>query len=146
MGLSGIDRDFWRGRRVLLTGHTGFKGSWLTLWLLSLGAEVWGYALAPVLGRALFSDLELDQATGNSDWGHLHHFLGDVCDLVALRRCVQEAQLALRAQRHALQHRPSRQCQRQSRFTEVDIVHEPVELVGLSSPHGGWMSCKAQKL
>ena len=48
---------FWRGRRVLITGHTGFKGSWLTLWLLSLGAEVWGYALAPEPGRALFTDL-----------------------------------------------------------------------------------------
>ena len=39
-----IDPDFWRGRRVLLTGHTGFKGSWLTLWLSSLGAEVTGLA------------------------------------------------------------------------------------------------------
>ena len=64
----------------------------LTLWLLSLGAEVWGYALAPEPGRALFIDLGLDQVTGNSDWGHLRHFLGDLCDLEALRRCVQEAQ------------------------------------------------------
>jgi CDP-glucose 4,6-dehydratase len=39
--------DFWRGRRVLLTGHTGFKGAWMVLWLESLGAEVTGYALAP---------------------------------------------------------------------------------------------------
>ncbi len=39
--------DFWRGRRVLLTGHTGFKGAWMTLWLESLGAEVAGYALVP---------------------------------------------------------------------------------------------------
>jgi CDP-glucose 4,6-dehydratase len=39
-----IDPDFWRGRRVLLTGHTGFKGSWLTLWLGLLGAEVTGLA------------------------------------------------------------------------------------------------------
>ncbi len=38
---------FWRGRRVLLTGHTGFKGAWLALWLRELGAEVTGYALAP---------------------------------------------------------------------------------------------------
>ena len=38
---------FWSGRRVLVTGHTGFKGSWLTLWLRSLGAEVTGYALPP---------------------------------------------------------------------------------------------------
>jgi len=39
--------EFWRGRRVLLTGHTGFKGGWLSLWLANLGAEVTGYALAP---------------------------------------------------------------------------------------------------
>lgn len=39
--------EFWRGRRVLLTGHTGFKGAWMTLWLRAMGAEVTGYALAP---------------------------------------------------------------------------------------------------
>lgn len=41
------DPDFWRGRRVLLTGHTGFKGTWAALWLRRLGAEVHGFALAP---------------------------------------------------------------------------------------------------
>jgi len=41
------DAAFWRGRRVLLTGHTGFKGAWMSLWLNALGAEVWGYALPP---------------------------------------------------------------------------------------------------
>ena len=39
--------DFWAGKRVLVTGHTGFKGSWLTLWLARLGANVTGVALAP---------------------------------------------------------------------------------------------------
>lgn len=87
-----LDPGLWRGRRVLLTGHTGFKGSWLTLWLLSLGAEVSGYALAPEDGRALFTDLGLDQAMGYSHWGRLHHHLGDVCDLESLSRYVQEAQ------------------------------------------------------
>ncbi len=43
-GVATVDPDFWRGRRVLLTGHTGFKGSWLSLWLQSLGAEVTGYS------------------------------------------------------------------------------------------------------
>jgi len=87
-----LNPDFWRGRRVLLTGHTGFKGSWLTLWLLSLGAEVWGYALAPEPGRALFTELGLDQVTGHADWGQLRHCLGDVGDLQVLSRCVQDAQ------------------------------------------------------
>ena len=41
------DADFWRGKRVLLTGHTGFKGSWLALWLRRLGAQVHGFALPP---------------------------------------------------------------------------------------------------
>jgi CDP-glucose 4,6-dehydratase len=40
----GVDSDFWRGRRVLLTGHTGFKGAWLALWLQSLGAQVTGFS------------------------------------------------------------------------------------------------------
>ena len=39
-----IERGFWAGRRVLVTGHTGFKGRWLTLWLRSLGAEVAGFS------------------------------------------------------------------------------------------------------
>jgi CDP-glucose 4,6-dehydratase len=42
-----LSRDFWRGRRVLITGHTGFKGGWLWLWLRAMGAQVTGYALAP---------------------------------------------------------------------------------------------------
>jgi CDP-glucose 4,6-dehydratase len=51
----GMNPDFWRGKRVFLTGHTGFKGAWLSLWLHSLGAEVYGYALAPATSPALFS-------------------------------------------------------------------------------------------
>lgn len=76
---------FWGGRRVLLTGHTGFKGSWLTLWLLSLGAEVWGYAMAPEGKRSLFDDLGLAK-------GPLHHHLGDLRDLIALQQVVQKTQ------------------------------------------------------
>jgi CDP-glucose 4,6-dehydratase len=44
--VEGVGVSFWRGRRVLVTGHTGFKGSWLTIWLRELGADVTGYALA----------------------------------------------------------------------------------------------------
>lgn len=53
------DPTFWRGRRVLLTGHTGFKGSWLALWLLELGAEVIGVALDPPTRPSLFEQLGL---------------------------------------------------------------------------------------
>jgi len=49
-----IDEKFWAGKRVYLTGHTGFKGSWLALWLSSLGAHVKGYALTPPTSPALF--------------------------------------------------------------------------------------------
>lgn len=46
---------FWAGKRVFLTGHTGFKGTWLALWLQTMGAEVSGYALAPDTTPALFT-------------------------------------------------------------------------------------------
>ena len=52
-----IDRAFWRNRRVLLTGHTGFKGAWLSLWLERLGADVVGFSLAPETEPSMFSML-----------------------------------------------------------------------------------------
>jgi CDP-glucose 4,6-dehydratase len=52
--VSNPDAAFWRGRRVLLTGHTGFKGAWLALWLERLGAEVSAFALPPEAGPNLF--------------------------------------------------------------------------------------------
>lgn len=55
MLVNGIDADFWRGRRVFLTGHTGFKGGWLSLWLQRLGADVTGYALDPPTTPSLFA-------------------------------------------------------------------------------------------
>lgn len=54
-----LDRSFWKGRRVLVTGHTGFKGSWLSLWLESLGANVTGYALDPPTQPSLFEQAEV---------------------------------------------------------------------------------------
>ena len=50
----GLSPDFWQGRRVFVTGHTGFKGGWLTLWLQQLGAEVAAYSLAPPTQPSLF--------------------------------------------------------------------------------------------
>ena len=83
--------DFWRGCRVLLTGHTGFKGSWLTLWLLSLGAEVWGYSLEPEGSPNLFQALALDQSSFSQSLGSLHHRIGDLRDLSALQQLVAES-------------------------------------------------------
>jgi len=74
---------FWRGRRVLLTGHTGFKGSWLAHWLLAEGAEVTGYALAPATNPALFDLLGLQT--------RLHHVVSDVRDHARLAAVVAEA-------------------------------------------------------
>ena len=56
---------FWRGKRVLVTGHTGFKGSWLALWLARLGANVAGIALAPATDPNLFTLARVDKAIDN---------------------------------------------------------------------------------
>ena len=59
--ISHLNREFWESRKVLVTGHTGFKGSWLSLWLNQLEAEVTGLALAPESHLNLFDNLQLDQ-------------------------------------------------------------------------------------
>ena len=83
MGNVVINRDFWRGRRVFLTGHTGFKGSWMALLLASLGADVHGYALEPEDERGLF-------VAGNVA-SSMRHVIGDVRDLDALNAATAEA-------------------------------------------------------
>lgn len=74
--------NIYQGKRVLVTGHTGFKGAWLCEWLGSLGAEVTGIALPPATNPALFGQLGLPV--------RMRHIIGDVRDLAALRRVVQE--------------------------------------------------------
>ena len=71
---------FWSGRRVLLTGHTGFKGSWLSLWLQYLGADVTGYALAPPTVPSLFEQASV----GNG----MTSVLGDIRNLETLSAVV----------------------------------------------------------
>ena len=56
-----VDPRFWHGRRVLVTGHTGFKGSWLSAWLQRLGAEVMGYALPPATDPSLFESAAISE-------------------------------------------------------------------------------------
>ena len=77
--LEDLGMSFWAGRRVLVTGHTGFKGSWLCEVLLARGAVVSGLALAPDTTPALFEQLGLA--------GRMDHALGDIRDaeLVAAR-------------------------------------------------------------
>jgi CDP-glucose 4,6-dehydratase len=72
-----IFADLYRGKRVLVTGHTGFKGAWLSEWLLGLGAEVTGFALPPPTTPSLFVQLGLAS--------RLRHIEGDVRDLAAVR-------------------------------------------------------------
>ena len=70
-----LNRSFWKGRRVFLTGHTGFKGSWLSLWLETLGANVTGYALDPPTEPSLF-DLAGVRQTVRSVRGDVRDFSG----------------------------------------------------------------------
>jgi CDP-glucose 4,6-dehydratase len=81
--MSRFDPSFWRGRSVLLTGHTGFKGSWLSLWLRMMGAKVTGFSLAPDTDPSLYVLAGLDRDFPSS--------FGDVRDGAALRAVVQKA-------------------------------------------------------
>lgn len=74
-------RETFSGRRVLVTGHTGFKGAWLCLWLHTLGAQVCGYALAPSTKPSLFEAGELS--------GIVQNINADVRDYDALKRAVE---------------------------------------------------------
>ena len=51
--------EFWNGKKVLITGHTGFKGSWLALWLLQMNAKVYGISLPPESSKNLFDSLKI---------------------------------------------------------------------------------------
>lgn len=76
--------SFWSGRRVFLTGHTGFKGSWLSLWLGKLGAHVVGYALKPPSEPSLFKDANVFQVMERS-------VFGDICNASELCKTIQQA-------------------------------------------------------
>lgn len=82
-----VDTSFWSGRRVLLTGHTGFKGSWLLLWLQELGSQVWTFALEPDPSPNLFVQLAEARPAGHR-W---HHQIGDLADFDALKSLVLKA-------------------------------------------------------
>lgn len=78
-----INPNFWQGKKVFVTGHTGFKGSWLCLWLQQMGAKVTGFALNPPSTPSLFELARVSEL--------IHSIHGDVVDLPALDRAMQEA-------------------------------------------------------
>lgn len=78
-----MTNKFWEGRRVFVTGHTGFKGSWLCLWLQHLGANVTGYALAPVTRPSLFESASVAS--------NMCSLIGDIRDADALRKAMHQS-------------------------------------------------------
>ncbi len=84
MKLAQIDPGFWKGKKVFLTGHTGFKGGWLSLWLTSMGAKVTGYALGPNTTPNLFDALAIDSLIEKSH-------VADIRDLSSLQKAMSSA-------------------------------------------------------
>lgn len=77
--------NIYAGKRVFLTGHTGFKGSWLALWLTSLGAKVCGYSLAPNTNPSMFNALDIEHKIEKS-------IFGDILDEKTLEKALSEFQ------------------------------------------------------
>lgn len=82
--IMGIDLQFWPGKSVFITGHTGFKGSWLSLWLMSLGAKVNGFALPPKTSPNLFQLANIENDIHSS-------VIGDIRDLKLLQEALDKA-------------------------------------------------------
>ncbi|WP_433692492.1 CDP-glucose 4,6-dehydratase [Herbaspirillum seropedicae] len=82
MALAQVSPDFWRGKRVLLTGHTGFKGSWVSLWLQSMGAELSGIALEPPTEPALFHVARVAEG--------MQHHIADIRDQALIKSLVED--------------------------------------------------------
>lgn len=78
-----INKEFWKGKKVFLTGHTGFKGSWISVWLSYLGANVTGYALGPPTDPSLFESVKINEL--------LDHNIGDIRDLENLKKIMISA-------------------------------------------------------
>lgn len=82
--MEGVVRQFWKDKKVLLTGHTGFKGSWLSLWLHELGAEVFGYALEAPTSPSLFEEAKISELINSK--------IADIRDFDQLKKYVEETQ------------------------------------------------------
>lgn len=79
-----VDRNFWSGKKVLITGHTGFKGGWLSLWLNTMGAKVTGYSLSPQPKGGFYSQVFSSSFLGEE-------YIRDIRDLNALKSAVASA-------------------------------------------------------
>lgn len=79
-----IDAAFWKGKKVFLTGHTGFKGSWLSLWLQLMGVELHGYALTPSTNPSLFEEANVADGMVST--------IGDVRDYRSLFEALKKSQ------------------------------------------------------
>lgn len=82
--MNNLFNNIYQNRRVLVTGHTGFKGSWLCLLLNQLGADVYGYALEPPTAPSLFQEAKIDELVTS--------FIGDIRDLNHLQQVMQQVQ------------------------------------------------------
>jgi CDP-glucose 4,6-dehydratase len=82
MEIMEINKNFWKNKKVFLTGHTGFKGAWLTLWLKMLGADVMGFALPPNTVPSMYSQVESEI--------NIDSVYGDIRDLDLLRNKIAQ--------------------------------------------------------
>jgi len=79
-----MNKKFWKNKKVFITGHNGFKGSWLSIWLTELGSKVTGYSLKPKTQPSLFETCFLD--------GKLNSVIGDIRDYEKLKKTITAVQ------------------------------------------------------
>ena len=82
--MKNFNKEFWQGKRVLITGHTGFKGSWLCIWLQSMNAEIFGLALTPNLQFSLFKEAHVGD--------FMTSIIGDIRDFNTVVQAMKKAQ------------------------------------------------------
>ena len=82
--MQSVNPEFWAGKRVLITGHTGFKGSWLSLWLQMMNAEVFGFALPSPTEPALFEEADVESG--------MESIIIDIRDFAVLQEALEKIQ------------------------------------------------------